>query len=574
MRRARERIPLPDRDGPGVGPASVEARYLDGGFSGPTPEVPPRRADARTHPRPLPFREGSRCALALLGGLLGAASATSAEIAAAPPRDLAVTIYRAPYRGTGGIDVGDPGGFALVTETRAVTIPAGESRLRFEGVADGIEPASAIVTGLPSGVIEKNRDARLLSPSALVAAARGRRVELVRTRPGGGGAVRVPGTILSDADGGVVFRTAQGVEALRCSGLPETFAFDPATTGLSATPTLSVLTRSEGPIAATVTLSYLADGFDWAADYVATIGPDGRTIDLGAWVTLANGNGVGFPDSRAQVVAGRLNHGTGEVEPIDRGTSIVGECWPRGSTSDAPDDAGTAPMMMMMMMMMRARGAGAPPPPPPPPAPMAGDVIVTAKRVELEQLGDLKLYRVPERTSIASLQSKQVRLLDRHDIPVDRIYGAELEAGADVAMAPAHLLLRTRNDAAHRLGLPLPSGKVAVFEGGSRRLLTGEAPIRDIAVDEEVELKLGDSPDVQVRQVGETMVGKRHEARVEISNARPTQIAFELRLTLDEGARVVGADRTVATKNGRPIFRLTIPADDRVIIRYQTKDAG
>jgi hypothetical protein len=56
-------------------------------------------------------------------------------------------------------------GFALITETRTVHLPAGLSRLRFEGVADGIEPASAIVTGLPEGVIEKNRDAKLLSPS-------------------------------------------------------------------------------------------------------------------------------------------------------------------------------------------------------------------------------------------------------------------------------------------------------------------------------------------------------------------------------------------------------------------------
>jgi hypothetical protein len=63
----------------------------------------------------------------------------------------------------------------------------GQHRLRFEGVADGIEPASAIVTGLPSGVIEKNRDAALLSPAALVDAAEAQqgRVLLSRTAPNG-----------------------------------------------------------------------------------------------------------------------------------------------------------------------------------------------------------------------------------------------------------------------------------------------------------------------------------------------------------------------------------------------------
>ena len=61
-----------------------------------------------------------------------------------------------------------PAGYALVTETRTVTIPAGETLIRFQAVADGMYPESAIVTGLPKGVKEKNRDARLLSPFGLV----------------------------------------------------------------------------------------------------------------------------------------------------------------------------------------------------------------------------------------------------------------------------------------------------------------------------------------------------------------------------------------------------------------------
>ncbi len=130
-----------------------------------------------------------------------------------------------------------------MTETRLVRLPAGVSRVRFEGVADGIEPSSALITGLPGGVIEKNRDARLLSPSALVASAVGKPVELLRTNRKTGKTERLPGTILSDAEGGVVFKTAEGIEALRCSGLPETFSFEPVA-DLSARPTLSVEVQS------------------------------------------------------------------------------------------------------------------------------------------------------------------------------------------------------------------------------------------------------------------------------------------------------------------------------------------
>jgi len=157
-----------------------------------------------------------------IGAVPRAAPVSAAEILAEPPSDLIVTVYRAPYRSSGSINLNYLGGFALVTETRIVHLPAGRSRLRFEGVADGIEPASAIITGLAGGVIEKNRDARLLSPAALVAATLGKPVELLRTLRKTGKTERQTGTLLSDAGGGVVLKTEQGIEALRCSGLPET----------------------------------------------------------------------------------------------------------------------------------------------------------------------------------------------------------------------------------------------------------------------------------------------------------------------------------------------------------------
>jgi len=58
---------------------------------------------------------------------------------------------------------------------------------------------------------------------------------------------------------------------------------------------------------------------------------------------------------------------------------------------------------------------------------------------------------------------------------------------------------------------------------------------------------------------------------VDVSNARATEIHFELRLRLPEGGRVVRADHPVGTKNGRPIFRLTIPANGTVTVQYQAQ---
>jgi hypothetical protein len=522
-------------------------------------------------------------------GVWGAiAQGAPGEVLAEPPSDLIVTVYRAPYRNTGSINLNFLDGFALVTETRLVRLPAGVSRVRFEGVADGIEPSSALITGLPGSVIEKNRDGRLLSPSALVASAVGKPVELLRTNRKTGTLQRLPGTILSDAEGGVVFKTEEGIEALRCSGIPETFSFEPVA-DLSARPTLSVELRSPSAATRQVTLSYLARGFDWAADYSATLSRDGRHLDLGAWVTLANSNAVGFPGAHVQVVAGKVNRESGEVAPIDIGGRILAQCWPRGSSSDQP------PMILREestdRMFKRSVAA---------PAPLAmglAQVATDAKKVLQEQLGDLKLYRVPQSTTLASRQSKQVRLMDQAGIPINSIYYADLATGHpdSEATSAAHRLLRTKNTLANHLGLPLPSGSVAVFAPhDAERLLQHQSGLRDIAMDEELEIDMGESSDVQVSATPEktSIDSGRAELlplvpglalrsvkvddvlRVEVSNARAAGIDFELRLSLPEGARIVRADHSVETKNGRPIFRFRVAANQTVAVRFQTQGAG
>ena len=543
-----------------------------------------------------------RILLAAFAVLSAPIAAHAQDLTASAPVDVSVTVYRDPFRSEGGFDLDNLNGFALITETRRDVLTPGQHRLRFEGVADGIEPVSAIVTGLPSGVIEKNRDAALLSPAALVDAAEAQqgRVLLSRTAPNGI-TTRHEGVIRSGAEGGVVFETPDGVEALRCSGLAETVTFESTRTGLSAQPTLSVLTRVNQRIEATVQLSYLARGFDWAADYVVSLSPDGRKLDVGGWITLANGNGTGFPNARVQIVAGRLNRDSGEIEPIDFGRPILARCWPRGSTSDSPDPVyierayplGFEPGRYSSRAYMAM---------PAPPAAMAmaeskmDDVVVTgARRAEQEDLGDLKLYRVPDRSTVASRQAKQVRLLDSLAVPISRVYDSDLYPNNTIEFQPMEVILRTQNDTASNLGIPLPSGRVSVFETAgsgtaSRRLLAGETNLRDLAVNEETEFLLSGGAAVQIRQTTESrqrpdapppgVKGQtiRTGARfnmidlVEITNAHPFPIQAEVSVYLADNEELVRADRDPERKNGRPIFRVTVPANESLEFRYQTAE--
>ncbi len=539
--------------------------------------------------------------LLAVSGLGATPVALAQDVLASPPVDVSVTVYRDPDRNEGGFDLNNLNGFAFITETRRVKIAPGQHRLRFEGVADGIEPASAIVTGLPSGVIEKNRDAALLSPSALIDAAEAQqgRVILARTDEATGKVTRVEGRIRSQAANGVVFETPDGVEALRCSGMPETFSFASTGTGLSAQPTLSVLTRTDKTIEAVVQISYLARGFDWAADYTASMAASPGKMDLGAWITLANGNGMSFPNARVQIVAGRLNRESGEIEPISLGQPLLAQCWPQGSTSDTPDQTYIERAFPLGFNPERFRRYAAAMPAPAAAmkagaANEARDIIITANKTEQEDLGDLKLYRVPDRTTISSRQSKQVRMIDAEAVPVAKIYEARLYADSDSDFEPLDLILRTKNDKKNELGIPLPSGRVMVFEragsgAAAQRLLAGQTTLRDLAIDEETELRLTGGPDIQARQVNESIditrtrpalrpipgvrvSGRTVSAvnRIELSNARPYPVQAEVRIDLDDGQEIARSDVTPGKKNGQPIFKVTLPANDTLNIRYQT----
>jgi len=501
----------------------------------------------------------------------GAPLAEAGDIAASPPRALSVTIYRAPNSDAEGIAQQTQGyrGFALITETRDVTIPAGLNRLRFEGVAEGIEAETALVTGLPAGIIEKNRDTRRLSPSSLLRTSVGKQVTLQRTNRKTGRVTLSHATIRSAQEDQVVFETPDGVEILNCSGLPETFTFEAADARLSARPTLSVLTRSDRAVRAAVTLSYLAQNFDWAADYVATLAPDGRTLDLGAWITLSNGNGIGFPDSRTQIVAGAVGHRPSR-DPADEASGpwgqarVVADCMP-------PVPPGGVPALIVAQPA--AITIDSPPPAYMPKMAVDTKIIEEVKPPEQEQLGDLKLYRIPQTTTIASLQVKQVRLLDRAAVPVERIYTAALAADQVAYFRPAQLLLRTRNDKAHHLDLPLPAGRVTAYQKiGERTMLFGWTELADKAVDEEVELKFGEASDILVSQLSQRGATRwTHDNVVEIDNAARETIAFELEIELEEGEKIVSSDHEQRMKNGHPIFALSLAAGDKAWIVYRTE---
>ncbi|QGP79668.1 DUF4139 domain-containing protein [Sphingobium sp. CAP-1] len=498
------------------------------------------------------------------------APAHAGTIVSAKADSVSVTVYRQPGRAKGAIDRNWPGGYALITESRTIDLPQGESTVRFEGVAEGLMPETAIVSGMPRGVREKNRDARLLSPAGLVDAYLKRSVTLRRTDRKTGKVTEQDAIISAGPTGGVIVQTAQGYEALGCSGLPERMLYPQAPADLSPRPTLSVIATSDRPIRATLQLTYLAEGFDWSASYVADMHDDGKALDLMAWLTVANGGVTGFPDARLSVIAGQPNKQDRAHQPRPTGGPLNLRCWPMDITSTHPrwalfpvempppplafmaagaEDIVVSAQRRTERVMMAAPAAPPPPPPPPPPP---------------EDVGDLKLYRVPVPVDVAANGQKQVALLRQADVTVERLYAATVH-GPTGQSQPMTLRLRVQNRKADGLGLAMPSGRVAVFEQvGDMRLLAGEADIGDKADGERVDYDLADSADVRIAARVTAQSGKRRDWTISLSNARPFAITAEVTIPHDIDPRPTDMERRGASW----IWRVTVPANESVAYAY------
>jgi hypothetical protein len=514
--------------------------------------------------------------LVLLVFLLGTGAGAGAQtlVSSPAPDSVAVTVYRDPGRSPSEApSLQWLNGYALISETRRVSIPAGESTVRFEGVASGILPQSAIVGGFPEGIVERNRDAYLLSPGTLLERSLGRRVHLRRTSLATGAVREQEAVIRSSADGALVLQTEAGFEALRCTGIPETPAYEAVPPELSPRPTLSVRVRSSTALTATVTLSYLATGFDWQANYVANLSPDGEHADLLAWLTLASTDDTSFTDASAYAVAGNLNRGDARAEPPEA-RPLTLRCWPQGRTHEIP--------------LEEWARAGRPPRPPPSEPYMDDEtVVVTGSRVpqpqltatspitiiaQQEALGDVKLYRIPEPVTVAANSQKQVAFLVRERVRVDIVYRQPIELGLVWDAQSAHRTLVTRNREAEGLGVALPAGRLVLLdEARGRPIVLGEGFLYDRAVGEDVEIEIAEATGVNTRVELVSDGEDWNEYRLTATNGLARPVDFEAEFgTEGDGFR---PSRALSRRDGRPLWTVSVPANGTASLSYRVADS-
>jgi hypothetical protein len=458
----------------------------------------------------------------LIVGLLAAVAAPLAAQTSSPQAipapgasaqgDVAITIYN--------------NDLALVQDKRDLSLPAGRSRQEFPDVSARIRAETVTLAGSGIGIVEQNFDYDLLSPSALMQKAVGETITLVRVNPATGAETRERARVLA-ANGGVVLQIGDRIEVLRDDGLPVRVIFDKVPEGLRPRPTLSVTLTAPKAGRQPVTLTYLTPGLAWDADYVALFDEAAGRMDVQGWITLNNQSGTAYRNADVVLVAGSV----GTSQP-------------------------------------RYDGRFVPPPPPPPPLREAGTESAGRPRV-----GDFYLYPLPQRTTIAQAQQKQVSFLDVSGTPAQRAYEFRNPwLGSAEQAVSVNSVLRFSTGQTQGLGDALPAGTVRVYQRDTRGTpqFVGESRIGHTPMGSNLGLTTGQAFDIKVQPVVEQRTrlssdGSRWRTamRYKLTNASPravTVILFQDGLWGD--TRIVSESLKSERNNAdAAIWRVEVPAN-------------
>ena len=390
------------------------------------------------------------------------AGAAALSVSRDVQKDVTVTIYN--------------GNLGLVKDVRETRLPAGTTEVQFQDVAALIDPTSVHLKSLtdPAGlkILEQNYEYDLLSSQKLMDKYVGKRVRLYQSD-----GTYHEATLLSTA--GPVFEINGQIHLghngrLVLPSLPE---------NLVSKPTLVWLLRNQVPAPQKIEASYLTGGITWKADYVLVVNAADTRSDLTGWVTIDNKSGATYGNAALKLVAGDVNRAR-------------------------------EPRAALPMMQMAAKAASA----------------EDARRDFVsEGLFEYHLYTLDGRTTIKDNQTKQLALMSAADVPIQKhlvYYGAQdyyrNQYGMPVSTQKVSVLLELRNAKEHRLGVPLPKGKVRVYKAdtSSSTQFIGEDWIDHTPKDESVKIKVGHAFDIvgeRVQKEWRKIAGNTWEVEWEIS---------------------------------------------------------
>ena len=371
---------------------------------------------------------------------------------------------------------------SLIREERSFSFRKGLGRVLVPDIPATIDGTSVHFATLTDAgsvrVLEQNYQYDLVHQAKLLERYLGKQVEFVREDPLTKKEYSVFGKLLSTGYvaqpnyggpmnygmvGGMVAEIGGKIEIspagrLVLPSLPE---------GLILRPQLEWVVNSNREGNQKTEISYLAGQLSWNCNYVALLEKNGASLDLTGWVTLTNSSGTSFRNAGLKLVAGDVNVVRRE---FDRAAGMA-------KATLAADEA--------------------------------------APQFKQTELFEYKLYTLQRRTDLRNNETKQIELTSGQDIRSRKVfiydgigdqwrywynnYSYRSQGSFGQQSNPkVGVFVTFRNDETSGLGIPLPKGKVRVYQrdDDGKEQFIGEDEIDHTPKDEEVRLYLGNAFDI------------------------------------------------------------------------------
>ena len=410
--------------------------------------------------------------------------------------------------------------FGLVKDIRSLYLENGLNLVEYKDVSSKIDPTSVLFKDLqyPSSfVVEQNYEYDLISKSKLLEKYLDK--EITVTDIEGNDAKTYTGVLLSYSDS-VVIQTSEGIVTLN----PEKIVFPTLPENLRTKPTLVWKLYTESAGARMTETSYLTDGINWHAEYIAKINDTDDKMDFAGWVSIDNKSGTAYPNTSLKLVAGDVHRVTSQPK------YAYDMVYANAETGYSPNQFGE------------------------------------------ESLFEYHIYTLDRTTDVLNNQIKQISLLSSENVPVKKIFYYDgASQGTNVQTK-----IEFRNGEEQGLGIPLPQGKVRVYKEDSQGKLqfVGEDSIDHTPKNEDTTLFLGNAFDLtgERTETENTNVSKglyRTSYEINLRNAKDTPVEIVVHEYVGQSWTITKSSINYTKKNSSEVeFVVSVPANGETTLTY------
>jgi len=410
----------------------------------------------------------------------------------------------------------------FVRESRRLDLHGSRDTVRIDDVPARIDFTSVRLVPESGKVTRLAYRYDVATVDGLLERARGSRVRVTMR-----GDRTVEGTLVSSDGEWVVLRESTGGVRTLARTAVEDIALASASPGTFTKPTLEAVVEGGKSGGTNAELSYLTGGLGWSAEHMLV-----RTGEAtGTWstnVSIDNTTGRTFDNVALKLVAGE----------------------PRRATPPMP--------------MPYERGMA-----------MAAKVESQSADLSEQSFSEYHLYTLDRPATVRDKESQQLSMLEPRKVKLTPRYLYRGQEGTVV-----HAQLELLNDEANGLGVPLPAGRVRVFEADAQGDLqfTGEPTITHTASGEKLTLDVGTAFDIvgERRETDNKRVSDRereYSVELKVRNRKKTAVTVIVQETLAGGdVEILTKSQDFTRKDANTIeFTVPIAAGKEATVTYSAR---